>query len=247
MTMRAQENLQDVAPAVPGHVPTLLSFVAGYVDSCTFLGLFGLFVAQVTGSFVVAGSHLVTKDPDIVIKVVGIPVFFLAGMATTVLAVIAARRGRSALAATLALECALLIGFLLVAAAGTPLGGPNAPAAFAASLFGLSAMGVQSALVRLLMRGMASTNVMTTNTSQLSIDVAQWLLAWHARRRTPADATAAAELAAATTRCAVLLPVVVGFLVGTVAGALAYLAAGFWCLVLAIVVVLALAIWASRR
>jgi len=96
MTMLAREMpRQGAVPGhVPTHVPTLLSFVAGYVDSCTFLGLFGLFVAQVTGSFVVAGSHLVAKDPDILIKVIGIPVFFLAGMATTVLAALAARRGR---------------------------------------------------------------------------------------------------------------------------------------------------------
>src|SRR5215475_5800387 len=179
MTVRAQEMPRQ--GAVPGHVPTLLSFLAGYVDSCTFLGLFGLFVAQVTGSFVVAGSHLVAKDPDILIKVIGIPVFFLAGMATTVLAAIAARRGCSPLAATLALEGLLLVAFLLVSITGVPMPGPNAAAAFVASVLGLSAMGVQSALVRLTMRGMASTNVMTTNTTQLAIDVAQWLLAWHAR------------------------------------------------------------------
>jgi Protein of unknown function (DUF1275) len=31
-------------------IPPLLCFVAGYLDSCTFLALFGLFVSQVTGS-----------------------------------------------------------------------------------------------------------------------------------------------------------------------------------------------------
>jgi Protein of unknown function (DUF1275) len=36
-------------------ISVLLSFVAGYVDSYTYL-VFGLFVAQVTGSFVIAGA-----------------------------------------------------------------------------------------------------------------------------------------------------------------------------------------------
>ena len=47
---------------VPRIVPALLSFAAGYVDACTFLALFGLYVAQVTGSFVVAGAELVAHD-----------------------------------------------------------------------------------------------------------------------------------------------------------------------------------------
>jgi hypothetical protein len=40
--------MNDVkAIAVPWPVPIVLSVVAGYVDSCTYLGLFGVFVAQV--------------------------------------------------------------------------------------------------------------------------------------------------------------------------------------------------------
>ena len=31
---------------IPRVVPALLSFTAGYVDACTFLALFGLYVAQ---------------------------------------------------------------------------------------------------------------------------------------------------------------------------------------------------------
>jgi len=44
------------AIAVPRPITVVLSVVAGYVDSCTYLGLFGVFVAQVTGSFVLAGA-----------------------------------------------------------------------------------------------------------------------------------------------------------------------------------------------
>ena len=48
---------QREAP-LPKAMPMLLSFVAGYVDSYTYLALFGLFAAQVTGSFVIAGAEL---------------------------------------------------------------------------------------------------------------------------------------------------------------------------------------------
>jgi len=38
-------------PRPPAIVPPLLSFTAGFIDSFAVLALFGLFVAQVTGSF----------------------------------------------------------------------------------------------------------------------------------------------------------------------------------------------------
>jgi uncharacterized membrane protein YoaK (UPF0700 family) len=41
----------------------VLSIVAGYVDSCTYLGLFGVFVAQLTGSFVLAGMQFIRSEP----------------------------------------------------------------------------------------------------------------------------------------------------------------------------------------
>jgi uncharacterized membrane protein YoaK (UPF0700 family) len=93
---------------VPRAVPPLLSIVAGYVDSCTFLALFGLFVAQVTGSFVVVGAEFVTHDEGVLIKVLAIPVFFGAGLLTTIFAELLRRRGRRALPWTLAVECVLL-------------------------------------------------------------------------------------------------------------------------------------------
>lgn len=80
---------------VPTAVPALLSFVAGYIDSCMFLALFGLFVAQVTGSFVLTGVQFVMHDLHVGVRVVGIPAFFLAGVATTVIVRSAERRGKT--------------------------------------------------------------------------------------------------------------------------------------------------------
>ena len=48
-------------PRPPAVVPPLLSFTAGFIDSFTVLALFGLFVAQVTGSFVLAAAAMVSR------------------------------------------------------------------------------------------------------------------------------------------------------------------------------------------
>ena len=147
---------QRPAPAtMPARMPALLSFLAGYVDSCTFLALFGLFVAQVTGSFVLAGTLFVTHHHGVVIKIMAIPAFFLAGVGTTV-------------------------------------------------------------IVRRL-----------------------------ARRRSPADARIAAEYAGIRDRLAVLGPIVLGFLAGTIAGAVAYVGLDLWCVLVAVVATAGLAAWAS--
>ncbi len=229
-------------PVTPVVAP-LLGFVAGFVDSCTFLALFGLFVAQVTGSFVVAGAQVVTHDEQALIKVLAIPMFFLAGIVTTIMAVQARRRRRSALPGTLLLEFLLLAGFMFTGAGGFPVTDPNAAAALVASLLGLSARGVQSALVRL-MSGTTSTNVMTTNTTQAAIDATEFVFAWRARRRAPDDEETVNYFDEVVGRCARLFPVIFSFLAGTLAGALAFLYAGLWGLVLPMLIVLVLAVWA---
>ena len=170
-----------VPETLPPVVPALLSFVAGYVDSCTFLALFGLYVAQLTGSFVLAGTETVVHDASATIKLVAIPVFWLAGVVTTV--TVRRSRSRVALPATLALEAVLLAGLLVSWRIGMPLTGRGDLAVICAGLFGLSAMGVQSALVRLLVKGCPSTNVMTTNTALFAVDAADLVMAWRAHSR----------------------------------------------------------------
>ena len=230
---------------VPRIVPALLSFTAGFVDACTFLALFGLFVAQVTGSFVIVGAEFVTRDRGFLIKVLAIPMFFTAGVLTTIFADVLRRRGHSALAWTLAVECALLAGFLALDLAVPIARDPNAPLTLLAAMLGLSAMGVQSALVRLLMPGVASTNVMTTNTTLFAIDTGELLLGWRGKRRN--DAASAAQFSAARERLAGLIPLGLGFLIGTAAGASSFVLFGLPCLVLVLALLLGLIIWAARR
>ena len=75
---------QREAP-LPKIMPILLCFVAGYVDSYTYLALFGLFAAQVTGSFVIAGAELVTHDYGIAGKLLAIVAFLVAAAITAAL------------------------------------------------------------------------------------------------------------------------------------------------------------------
>src|SRR5258707_10881365 len=63
---------------VPTIVPPLLSFTAGFIDSFTVLALFGLFVAQVTGSFVLMAAATVRPEQGVLTKVLAVPFFLLA-------------------------------------------------------------------------------------------------------------------------------------------------------------------------
>jgi uncharacterized membrane protein YoaK (UPF0700 family) len=221
----------------------LLAAVAGFVDACTFLGLFGFFVAQVTGSYVLMGAGPVAGWPGVV-AVIAVPAFFAGGVAATLAAIAGEAVARRPLAAALALETLLLTGFAATFAAG-PLSGAGQASAVAAAMSGLAAMGVQSALVRLLMRGAASTNVMTTATTQIAIDATQ--LAWTRLCRNGAlPAEAMRQREACRRRLRTGLPLPLGFLLGTMAGAAGFAWIGYPVLAAPVVATGMLAVWAGR-
>jgi len=227
-------------------VPVLLSFVAGSVDSVFFLGLFGIFVAQMTGSFVLAGTQFVAWEHGLTVKLLGIPIFFLAGCVATALAVARSARGERALVWVMALECMLLTALTIVLSVINVTTIDAAPVQ-AAAFLGLAAMGAQSAMVRLLLNGVASTNVMTTNTTQLAVDCTLMLLDRYPGK-TGAVATAMAR--AAHERLAGTLPIALGFVLGTVSGALGYAVARFAILLAPLAISYALLAWmlsSSRR
>src|ERR1700746_841467 len=185
--------MPDPAPRderpLPLAVPMLLSFVAGYVDSYTYLALFGLFAAQVTGSFVIAGAEFISHDYGIAGKLLAIVAFVLAAAVTAALIALMREGGRVALPWMLALEAVLLAIFAAMLLFGPTIQNARDWHGISAGLVAACAMGAQSVLVRLLMKGIPQTNVMTGNMTQLGIAVTELIVA---RRRFAHSARGAA-------------------------------------------------------
>jgi uncharacterized membrane protein YoaK (UPF0700 family) len=222
--------VDDALPAVvdyPPAVPALLAFVAGYVDVTTFLAFNGLFVAQATGSLVVAGAAVETGGAAFV-KVAAIPVFFLAGIATT-FAINAFRTDKPRAFAVMLLGEAAIIAAMVMTTIFLPRDATVAP------LFGLAAMGVQSALARLLLSTYGSTNVMTSNITQFSIDV-EMTLSGLVRGQPTRSALSGVEQ---------LGLIIVTFTLGIVVGAIGYTIAGMGGLVLMVATLVAMAAWVA--
>jgi uncharacterized membrane protein YoaK (UPF0700 family) len=240
--------MTDIAKAAseaspPKLLPMLLSFVAGYVDSYTYLALFGLFVAQVTGSFIIAGAQLVRHDYGVAGKLLAIPAFIGAAAAAAAIIGMLRQRGRSSLAPMLALEAALLAVFAAIMLFGPPLADVSDPSGIVAGLFCAMAMGAQSVAVRLLLRGVPQTNVMTGNMTQQATEL---IKAWRRCTRNPGDAGAAHEFALAWRRLQIVLAVATGFIGGGAIGAIAYATIGIVGIWFAAVILTALA-WVNRE
>jgi len=214
-----------------------LGFLAGYVDALGFIALFGLFTAHVTGNFILIGAGLASPVADagnmtLVLKLLAFPAFILGVGAVPVLIAWCAARNRRALPLAFGLQLALLAAFMLFGMAAMPLGTAPGDLAIVAGLFGAAAMGVHSAISRLLMAQLAPTSMMTGNVTQVVIDVVAYL-----RGERGAGIGA---------RCAKFVWPVVAFGLGAVAAAFAWHAVGFIALclpllILAVLIRLALA------
>ena len=234
-------------PPVPLLVPVLLSLVAGYLDSYTYLSLFGLFAAQVTGSFVIAGAEFVTSDFGIAGKLIAIAAFVAAAAVTAAL-IIAAREARyAALPWMLALETLLLAGFAALMLFGPAVRDARDWHGILAGVFAAMAMGAQSVLVRMLMKDIPQTNVMTGNMTQLGIAVTELIAARRRFDHSRHGESAMREFDHARDRLITVSAIAVGFLAGAAAGAVAFATIGLHGALAAVAIVGALALWALAR
>lgn len=243
--------MSEIAPVrdepLPASMPMLLSFVAGYVDSYTYLALFGLFAAQVTGSFVIAGAEIVTHDYGIAGKLVAIVAFLVAAAVSAALITVLPGSGGGKLPLMLGLETVLLGAFAAMLLFGRPIEGAADWYGIVAGVFAAMAMGAQSVLVRLLMKGIPQTNVMTGNITQLGIETTALVIAWRRLAREPHSRNAARDFAAVRARLRVVLSVAIGFLCGAASGAVVFAATNARGAPAAVVIVGALALWSLYR
>jgi uncharacterized membrane protein YoaK (UPF0700 family) len=228
-------------------MPMLLSFVAGYVDSYTYLALFGLFVAQVTGSFVIAGAELVRHDSGVAGKLLAVVVFIAAAALTAALIALAREYGRAPMPWMLALEAVLLAAFVAIIMFAPGIKNASDWHGIVAGLFAACAMGTQSVLVRLLMKGIPQTNVMTGNMTQLGIAATDLFVARRRFVRGSHDAAAVQHYHAVRDQLLVVLSVAGGFLIGAAAGAVAFVTIGISGALLAVAIVVVLALWSLVR
>ncbi|OJA27909.1 hypothetical protein BGV47_27700 [Burkholderia ubonensis] len=220
------------------HEDTILAAVAGFVDTLSFVALFGLFTAHVTGNFVLIGAGIAGFGQGVVMKLSVFPAFVCGVIASSLIArSMSGRPAWQGARALHAVQAVLLLGFCAAGVWAMPVTQPDALPALVAGIVGTFAMGVQNAHPRVISRASGVPNtVMTGNVTQAILDVVDLLSA-----RTPDSARATAR-----TRFGKMLPAIVAFAFGAACGALGFRHAGFWALLLPASALAGLALGAAQ-
>jgi uncharacterized membrane protein YoaK (UPF0700 family) len=203
-----------------------LSFVGGFVDVVGFIALFGLFTAHVTGNFIMLGLEMVNATKLAIGKLLAVPIFIVMVALTRLFVLHYEKRGQSPWREMLLAQAALLACFMIAGGLTAPHEDPNELGPVLAGLLGVAAMAVQNAGSRLILANHGPTTMMTGNTTQAVIDLVDLL------RGLPEEYPQARKL---------LVPAILAFTAGALLGAYAYVTFSFWCLIIPIVALLAVA------
>jgi uncharacterized membrane protein YoaK (UPF0700 family) len=201
-------------------LPVLLSANGGYVDTAGYLALQGLFTSHVTGNFVTLGAALVLGTSGVVAKLLALPMFCMIVFATRLLGLALTALGLPALRTLLGVQVLLLIaGASLAIGLGPFLSGDGWPALITGMTL-VAAMAIQNAIHRMHMASTSPTTIMTGNTTQVMIDLADLV-----RRLSPeARASTRARLRRLSASTA-------AFAFGCATAALIYAFEGDWCFI----------------
>nr|WP_057924233.1 YoaK family protein [Burkholderia ambifaria] len=219
------------------HEDTILAAVAGFVDTLSFVALFGLFTAHVTGNFVLIGAGIAGFGQGVVLKLSVFPAFVCGVIAASLIA--RSLSGRPAWQGTRALhmvQAVLLLGFCAAGVWATPVTQSDSLPVLVAGIVGTFAMGVQNAHPRVIARAGVPNTVMTGNVTQAILDVVDMLSA----------GTADSARAAARARFGKMLPAIVAFALGAACGALGFRYVGFWALLAPVGALATLALCAAQ-
>ena len=178
-------------------LPSLLSINGGYVDTAGFLALQGLFTAHVTGNFVTLGAALVLGTSGVVAKLLALPMFCAVVFATRLASQLVPGGPGSTLRLLLGIKLLLLVAAAWLAIRLGPFRSGDGLPAIVTGMTLVSAMAIQNALQRTHMANTSPTTIMTGNTTQVMIDLADLL-----RPLPPAAACTACSPASPASRSA---------------------------------------------
>ncbi len=156
------------------HASVLLTAVGGAIDTIGFIGLLGFFTNHVTGNLVSAGSAIVKDDKGLWIDLAVLPVFIITVMITKrVIDVVSSER--PVLSYLLFAEVAFLIAFMAAALYFAPFADPGALSLAFTGFLGLIAFAIRNTAGKTVMGKMRPTLLMTGNTTQLGIDLSDYV------------------------------------------------------------------------
>lgn len=207
----------------PVTVGVLLAYISGFVDTLSFVALFGLFAAHITGNIVLVATSIAENRHGLMMKMLAIPVFIMAAIGTRLFIVRRERHQLDAAVHVMACQAILLTVFMLVAMKEAPFDAGDHPHAVAAGLLAAAAMAIQNTAARTFFSGLPPTTVMTGNFIQVVVDIVD-LMVGH-------------EPQAKRARLAKLGPMLLAFIAGTLSGAVGYVTVGFLSLIVPILAV----------
>jgi uncharacterized membrane protein YoaK (UPF0700 family) len=218
--MKTERSVGPVITAV------ILSYTSGFVDTLSFVALFGLFAAHVTGNFVLIATSIAEFRHGLWMKLLAIPTFVVAAVCTRLYIIRRERGRRDAAVQVLAIQALLLSVLMVMATENAPLSEHNSPIVIVIGLIAAAAMAVQNTAARTFLSHLPPTTVMTGNMIQVIVDLV--------------DLAHGHEPHAKRERLAKLVPLLLAFILGAVSGAVGHLTIGFPSLIVPILAILLL-------
>lgn len=225
---RNQQNQLSLSFWERYQTPILLTLVGGAIDTIGFITLFGFFTAHVTGNLVMAGSGLVKGEDGLWIKLAALPLFISTVMVTKTF-IDKSKQQQLMLSHLFLAEAVFLTAFMIAGLYFQPFTEAGDITVAITGGLGLIALAIRNTASKTVIKHMSPTVLMTGNTTQLGINLTDYL-----SNRSADNAKKLGHSSA----------LVLSFLIGALVGAVLYIQLDYWAVGLFVLPVLYLSVMA---
>lgn len=211
--------------------PVVLTLVGGAIDTIGFIALFGFFTAHVTGNLVLAGAAWVNNGTGLWIKLAAIPLFIFTVFITKIFIDLSKKKHQT-LALLFIFEAIFLTAFMIAGLIFEPFDNANSWTVGFTGGLGLIALAIRNTSSKTLIKHLSPSTMMTGNTTQLGIDLSNYVRQRSAEHRHQLWKS---------------FSIVMGFVIGAFLGAVLYVYLDFWSVIFFIIPIVYLAYLASQQ